>query len=328
MSPTAAPQLLDVTLRDGGYVNGWQFPIEDALAIVSMLSRSGIPYIEVGYFRPRSTTCRAGKTGLSSYCSREYLKALAGVRGGSKLTVMIHLNDVLPTDYAFLAEHDISCVRFILSAPGGLRQLEAHLEAARAAGLNTSVNLIRASERTTEDLLTSARAAEDMGVDWLYVADSNGSLFPERVAEIFRGLSGEVRLPLGFHAHDSLQLAFANSLTAIGTGGRLLDSSLGGMGKGAGNLVTELITAYLKTLYGVPYNINELTNVSCQTLSAWIRGDHRRRCESMMSALLDLNADKLKEVVAAAERAERPLLLELESSINGLPAAAPSVTRA
>ena len=67
-----------------------------------------------------------------------------------------------------------------------------------------------------------------MGADWLYIADSNGSLFPERVTEIFRELSNEVRMSLGFHAHDSLHLAFANSLAAIRAGGSMLDSSLGG----------------------------------------------------------------------------------------------------
>lgn len=322
MRPTIAPQLLDVTLRDGGYVNAWQFQFDDALAIVSMLSKSGIPYIEVGYYRPRPAGDGARPTGLSSYCSHEYLKALSSVRGDSKLAVMIHPGDVRPTDYTFLADHDISCVRFIL-ATADVRPLKAHVDAARAAGLLTSVNLIRASERSIENILASGRAAEDLGVDWLYIADSNGSLFPERVELIFRELSGEVRLPLGFHAHDSLQLAFANSLAAVGAGGRLLDSSLAGMGKGAGNLVTELITAYLKSLYGVPYNVNEMTAVACRTLSPWIRGDHMRRCESTLSALLDLNADGLKEMTAAADRARRPLLAELESGLDGLlPAAA------
>jgi 4-hydroxy 2-oxovalerate aldolase len=304
-------------------VNAWQFQLDDALAIVSMLSKSGIPYIEVGYYRPRPAGNGDRQTGLSSYCSHEYLNALSRVRGDSKLTVMIHPGDVLPTDYTFLADHDISCVRFILSTANVL-QLKAHIDAARAAGLLTSVNLIRASERSIENILTSGRAAEDLGVDWLYIADSNGSMFPERVELIFRELSSEVRLPLGFHAHDSLQLAFANSLAAIGAGGRLLDSSVAGMGKGAGNLVTELITAYLKSLYGVPCNVNEMTTMACQTLSPWIRGDHMRRCESTLSALLDLNADGLKEVVAAADRARRPLLAELESSLDGLLLAAAS----
>jgi len=317
MSLTVAPQIIDVTLRDGGYVNEWKFPTPDALAIVSTLSKAGIPYIEVGYYRPRAANNGTGREGPSSRCSHEYLDAVARVRGNSKLTAMVHLDEVLTTDYTFLAEHNISCVRFVIST-SVVQQIELHIDAAHAAGLCASVNIIRASERSTENMLMCGRAAEDSGADWLYIADSNGSLFPDRVEKIFRVLSGELRMPLGFHAHDSLHLAFANSLAALRAGGRFLDSSLGGMGKGAGNLITELITAYLKSSYDARYNVTELTMVACQTLGEWIRRDHTRRCENTLLALLDLNADRMKEVVATAEKAQRPLLSELEAALDGL----------
>jgi 4-hydroxy 2-oxovalerate aldolase len=237
------------------------------------------------------------------------------VGGNSKLGVMVHLNDVLSTDYTFLAEHDISTVRFVV--PGSdIQQLEPHIDAAHAAGLTASVNLIRASQRSDENILLCAKAAQDLGADWLYLADSNGSLFPDRVERIFRELSEELDMRLGFHAHDSLHLAFANSLAAIRGGATLLDSSLAGMGKGAGNLVTELICSYFKAFYEVQFTIGEFTKLACYTLSEWIRADHVSRCESTLSALLDLNADKLKQKVAAAEQAQRPLLVELEADLE------------
>lgn len=321
MGPTIAPQLIDVTLRDGGYLNEWKFPVPDALAIVSTLAKAGVPYIEVGYYSPRAANNGAGK-GPSAWCSHEYLEAISSVGGDSKLVVMVHLDDVLPSDYTFLADHHISCVRFVISS-STIAPVERHIEAAHAAGLCASVNLIRASERTTENMLVCGHAAEDSGADWLYIADSNGSLFPDRVEKIFHALSSELGIPLGFHAHDSLHLAFANSLAAIAGGGRMLDSSLGGMGKGAGNLITELITAYLKSLYDMPFKIAELNMVTCQTLGEWIGRDRTRRCESALSALLDLNAEKLKEIVGAAEKAQRPLLVELEAGLDRVMIAQP-----
>ena len=310
------PQILDVTLRDGGYVNNWQFLIPNALAIVSTLAKGGMPYIEVGYYHPHSSTNGSGHcSGPSAYCQYEYLEAVSRVSGNSKLGVMVHLDEVLPTDYVFLADHDIAIVRFVV--PGSdMQQLEPHIDAAHAAGLTASVNLIRASQRTDENILLCASAAQDLGADWLYLADSNGSLFPDRVERIFRELSEELDMRLGFHAHDSLHLAFANSLAAIRGGATLLDSSLAGMGKGAGNLVTELICSYLKAFCEVQFTIGEFTELACYTLSEWIRSDHVSRCESTLSALLDLNADKLKQKVAAAKQAERPLLLELEADLE------------
>lgn len=320
------PEILDVTLRDGGYVNNWQFSIQNALAIVSTLARGGMPYIEVGYYYPAhsSTNGLRHHSGPSAYCQHEYLEAVSRVAGNSKLGVMVHLNDVLPTDYAFLADHNIFTVRFVV--PGSnIQQLEPHIDAAHAAGLTVSVNLIRASQRSDENILLCARAAQDLGSDWLYLADSNGSLFPDRVERIFRELREELDIRLGFHAHDSLHLAFANSLAAIRGGATLLDSSLGGMGKGAGNLVTELICSYFKNFYEVQFTIGEFTTMACNTLSEWIRADHVSRCESTLSALLDLNADKLKQKVATAKQAQRPLLLELEADLEAqlmVPAAA------
>jgi len=311
------PQILDVTLRDGGYVNDWQFLLPTALAIVSTLAKGGMPYIEVGYYHPShsSTNGSGHHSGPSAYCQHEYLEAVSRVHGNSKLGVMIHLNEVLPTDYTFLAGYDISTVRFVV--PGSnIQQLEPHIDAAHTAGLTASVNLIRASQRSDENILLCARAAQDLGADWLYLADSNGSLFPDRVERLFRELREELDMRLGFHAHDSLHLAFANSLAAIRGGATLLDSSLGGMGKGAGNLVTELICSYFKAFYDVPFTIGEFTTMACSTLSEWIRADHVSRCESTLSALLDLNADKLKQKVAAAKQAQRPLLLELEADLE------------
>jgi len=311
------PQILDVTLRDGGYVNDWQFLIPNALAIVSTLAKGGMPYIEVGYYHPpHSSSNGSGRfSGPSAYCQHEYLEAVSRVSGNSKLGVMVHLNEVQSTDYVFLADHHISVVRFVV--PGSdMQQLEPHIDAAHAAGLTASVNLIRASQRSDENILLCSRAAQDLGANWLYLADSNGSLFPDRVERIFRELREELDMRLGFHAHDSLHLAFANSLAAIRGGATLLDSSLAGMGKGAGNLVTELICSYLKAFYEAQFTIGEFTELACYALSEWIGADHVSRCESTLSALLDLNADKLKQKVAAAKQAQRPLLLELEADLE------------
>src|SRR5262249_54771297 len=198
----------------------------------------GVPHIEVGYYRPRLAD---DETAPGAKCCRTaYLDALAGVRGASELVVMVHPRDVDVDDYTRLADHGITWVRFVVST-AGVPDLDRHVAAARRAGLRSSVNLIRASQRPLDSIVSLGREAEAMGADWLYTADSNGSLLPDRVEEIFHELSSAIRIPLGFHPHNPLQLAFANGLAALRGGATLLDSSLGGMGKGAGNLVTELI---------------------------------------------------------------------------------------
>jgi len=308
------PQILDVTLRDGGYVNGWNFSTSDAIKIVSTLTKAGVPRIEVGYYRPRLVSKGSEFPGPMCCCS-EYLKAVSEVRSKSSLTVMVHLVDICEDDYKFLADHGISFVRFVIPTQT-IPPIEAQINAAHKAGLGCSINLIRLSERSPEQVISCARRAEAMGADWLYTADSNGSMFPDQVSMIFQELARDIRIPLGFHAHDSLRLAFANSLAAVRMGSNMLDSSLGGMGKGAGNLVTELITSYFKRNYDAQFDVAPLTEISCETLRPWISSDHYTRCESVLSALLDLNADDLKNVTRTAEASQKPLLFELEEQLN------------
>jgi hypothetical protein len=91
------------------------------------------------------------------------------------------------------------------------------------------------------------------------------------------------------------------------------------MGKGAGNLVTELITSYFKRFSHVPFEVSALSVLTCEVLGEWINAmDHRQGCESALSALLDLNLDDRKEVLAAAAEADRSLLDQLELSIDAL----------
>lgn len=314
MTTPFIPQLLDVTLRDGGYVNGWNFSTPTAVRIVSTLSKASIPFIEVGYFRPRIKSNGTENPGPMC-CTSKYLDAVAEVKGRSEITVMVHLQDIREDDFGFLADHGVSRVRFVVGTPI-VPKIESLISALHSVGLACSINLIRLSERRKEEVIACARCAEEMGADWLYTADSNGSMFPDYIEELFQELAREIHVPLGFHAHDSLRLAFANSVASLRGGGQLLDSSLGGMGKGAGNLVTELVTAYLKSFYQSQFNVAELAGVACETLSTWIGPNHNRNCENILSALLDLNADELKKVSAEAKRAERSLLLELECGLN------------
>ena len=72
-----------------------------------------------------------------------------------------------------------------------------------------------------------------------YVADNLGSLNPKDIKNIFRVISKYSEIPLGMHAHDNMGLARENTLSAISSGASYIDSTLLGMGRGAGNAKTE-----------------------------------------------------------------------------------------
>lgn len=81
---------------------------------------------------------------------------------------------------------------------------------------------------------------------WSTLADSIGNMIPEQVKRYVTYLKRFVKIPIGFHAHNNLQLALPNTLEALNNGIDYIDTSLRGMGKGAGNLPTEVYFAYLE----------------------------------------------------------------------------------
>jgi 4-hydroxy 2-oxovalerate aldolase len=94
-------------------------------------------------------------------------------------------------------------------------------------------------------LARQAKVMADAGADVVYVTDSAGALVPESAAERVRALRGALpnSVEVGFHGHQNLYLAVANSLVAVAEGATWIDACTGGMGAGAGNTPTEVLVA-------------------------------------------------------------------------------------
>ena len=117
-------------------------------------------------------------------------------------------------------------------------------------GYAVAMNVMQSSLLSAEILSEIARIVEDSSVDILYFADSFGGLDPEQTRGIFEGVGKHFSRTTGFHSHDNMGLALANTLAAIQGGASILDCALLGMGRGAGNLRTEQLLLYLKAKSG------------------------------------------------------------------------------
>jgi 4-hydroxy 2-oxovalerate aldolase len=251
-----------------------------------------IPLCEIGYFRPRRHESDGARQ-AAACCPPDYVAELRAREPGLTLVAMVHTQDVELGDYQRLHDSGVGMVRFPARLDV-LPVLPAHIDAAQAAGLRVTVNLIRASEVTAADVADAARLARDCGAEAFYLADSNGSLFPDDVAAHVGAASQAAQIELGFHAHDGLSLAFVNSLTAMRAGCTYLDASLAGMGKGGGNLSLELIVGYLRTRKISPFVMGPLVQTADTVLKPWKNGI-TARCESIASSLLNMNIDNIAE---------------------------------
>ena len=135
--------------------------------------------------------------------------------------------------------------------------IEAHplIEVAKKLGLEVSLNFVHASHYQDSELQAVLQDVRALCPDMVYFADSNGSMMPKRVSSIYEQCTDYCAISFGFHAHDNLGLAQANTLAAMSGGASCVDVTLSGMGKGIGNLRTEYFIAYLHAIDIKKYRI-------------------------------------------------------------------------
>ena len=301
---SGTPFLLDVTIRDGGYVNGHEWTVGQAQSVVRTVAAAGVPFIEVGYLRQAV----GGPLTPSARCEPDYLEALAPVAGSTGLAVMVRPGEVLPEAVKGLAGAGVRMVR-VLAARLDVAAAVPFVEAAAEEGLLPVVNLTHASTHSAARLAEAVARAVRAGARIVYLADSNGSLYPHGTAERVRAaVEAAEGAAVGFHPHDNLGLAFANTTAALEAGARAVDASIGGIGKGGGNLRLELIAAHLVRHAGADLRLDPLMHEQV-TAPVRIKMLLDAGAGAMMTGMLDVSLEQSRGFrEQAAERGYDALL--------------------
>jgi 4-hydroxy 2-oxovalerate aldolase len=278
-------QIIDVTLRDGGKAISHRWTAEQARTVVGACATAGVRYVEVGYWRPRRHQVD-GSVAPAASCPASYLGLLRRSGAGASLVVMTSAADCEPGQLAELSGQGVRMLRMPFR-PAGVAAVRPFAQAAHDAGLEIGINLADVSRLSRDAVLRFAERVTGDGADALWLADSYGSMFPEQVASLAAALREVTGIALGLHPHDSLSLAFANSLTAVRAGFGYVDASLSGIGTDGGNLATELITGYLRAHGQAGLMITPLVDAAAGLLVPWPGADLRTRWSSMANAALD-----------------------------------------
>ena len=295
---------IDVTLRDGGYRNSFEFSQSYAIEHARLSVESGTDWVEIGYrggsINPKTST------GLTGRCDNSYIKTVADTIQPGHVGVMVHPHNLSSTDLKESFDAGAGLVRVCLS----LNDLRSGFECAENAaniGYTVCVNVTRVSGVTSKKLRQIAQHSSDSGATTLYVADSNGSLNPTETANLIKTARIHGGLQVGFHAHNHLGLALANSISAINSGAVWIDSSVLGMGKGAGNLITEQCYAYLAQEAVSPYkfNIGKVTELSDYLRSHVIEANPRIDPTDILMGYFDLSVEHIDDVSSAENWGER-----------------------
>lgn len=252
-------QILDCTLRDGGYYNDWIFAPDLVQDYLQAMKAAQVDIVELGFRFLKNN----GFKGACAYTSDDFLKSL-DIPEGLTVAVMVNGGDLL-TDLGLVptleklfpnpaSETPVDLVRFACH----FREVEAVLPAVSwlvERGYRVGFNLMQIADRSREEVLELARVAREYPVEVLYFADSMGSMTPDDAARIIGWLREEWEGPIGIHTHDNMGLALQNTLRAHAEGATWLDATVTGMGRGPGNARTEELVIEAQDLRNRPANL-------------------------------------------------------------------------
>jgi len=255
-------KILDCTLRDGGYYNNWDFSPSLVSQYCDYISQLPIDYIEIGY---RSEP-KKEYFGQYFYLPISTIKNIKNrLSSKQKIAVMLNYKDLNSDNLPKLlsgVEGIVDLVR--IATPCGEIQEALKISALiKNLGFEVGINLMYLSQWSNGDLLSISTALENGGqdVDFIYLVDSYGGVTPLELRGIIKKLKESVKIPMGFHGHNNIELAFANAIVCLEEELGFIDSTVLGMGRGAGNLKTELILTYLQNRDIKSFNYSELSGL-------------------------------------------------------------------
>ena len=275
-------KILDCTLRDGGYYNLWNFSEALVDEYLTAISQSGVHYVELGLRNfPKNLFL-----GAFAYTSEDYLNSLA-LPNNINYGVMIDAKSILSsgksiknsihTLFVKKSKSKISLVR-IAAYFQEVEQSIAIASELKKLGYIVGFNLMQAGGKSSELITKTAKIISSWNtVDILYFADSLGNMDVKEVKRIILALRCEWHTDLGIHTHNNMGRALDNSLLAIDEGVEWIDSTITGMGRGAGNTATEKLISSLSSQHNnfFPFPIYELVIQRFEALKkqyGW--GDH------------------------------------------------------
>ncbi len=238
-------EIVDVTLRDGSHAMKHAFTKEQVKETAKGLDQAGVNYFEVSHGDGLGGSSL--QYGLSAVNELELIETAAATCNHSKVSVLLipgigtkrNLNEAVKAGAKMVrvathvTEADVA---------------KQHIELGRNLGLKTVGFLMMAHMVPITKLVEQAKLFESYGAEVVYVTDSAGALLPHEVTERITALKNELSCNIGFHGHNNLSMAMANTVAAVQAGATYIDGSLRALGAGSGNTQTEVMVAVLEKM--------------------------------------------------------------------------------
>jgi len=274
-----ALKILDTTLSGSNAIN-FQFNRKLTQKILSGLEKSGIEWIEMGHGIGLGATKKCGKPAPLS--DEEYMDLAKSTLKKANFGFIISKKFGEKKDIKLSAERGAKFIR-IGSNITEVNQIEDYIKYAKEQGLIVFIALMKTYAVTSmKEYVEILQKLEKWGADIVTLMDSAGTMIPEEVKKYINQGKMNINISLGFHAHNNLQLAIANTVTAIKAGADYVDVSVGGLGRSAGNAPAEILAVLLEKYgWGKPLDYKVLSNLNDNYIFPLIKGQNRFSSEAL-----------------------------------------------
>ena len=265
-------KILDCTLRDGGYINNWQFGEGNIRSICKRLALAGTDIIEMGFL----TNNVLGKD-YSLYHGTEELDRLAPeCTKGTRIAAMIALGEkeMDPVSLPPACETRLDIVR--LTFHNEESEIERAMRYARCLmdkGYDVCMQPVGTTSYTSIELLQLIDRINTLDPFAFYLVDTLGMLYKHDLLKMIYLIDSNLNknIAIGFHSHNNLQTSFSNVQEILAFQSQrqfIVDGSVFGMGRGAGNLCTEIIMDFINKAYEDKYDMLPLLEIIDESLSS------------------------------------------------------------
>ena len=305
-------EILDVSLRDGSHSVRHAFTEEQVRAAAKGLNAAGVRYFEVTHGDGLGGSSL--QYGLSKVDELKLIEAAVEEATSSDVSVLLIPGIGTKSDLQAAASIGAKMVR-VATHVTEADVAAQHIGLGRELGLKTVGFLMMAHMAPVEKIVEQAKLFESYGAEVVYVTDSAGALLPHEVTARITALKDALQCEVGFHAHNNLSMAMANTVAAVEAGATFIDGSLRALGAGAGNTQTEVMVAVLEKLgYKTGIDLYKLIDVANEAIAPLMQQPQEITGSSLVLGYAGVYSSFLLHAQKASQQFgvdERDILMEL-----------------
>ncbi|EEL50938.1 4-hydroxy-2-oxovalerate aldolase [Bacillus cereus Rock3-44] len=305
-------KITEVCLRDGSHVMRHQFTEEQVRSVAGSLDKAGMHYIEVSHGDGLGgSTLQYGRSLVDEMKLIE-----AAVEECKQAKVAVLLIPGIGTIHELKQAESVGARLVRVATHVTEADVSAqHIHFARELGMEVCGFLMMAHSAPVEKLVEQARLMESYGAQAVYVTDSAGALLPHEVRERIHALRQSLNIEIGFHGHNNLSVAVANTIAAIEEGATRIDGSVRCLGAGAGNAQTEVLLAVLDRMgYKLDIDLYKMMDLAEDIVAPLLPGPQEIQKGSLVMGYAGVYSSFLLHAERAARKFgvdARDILIEL-----------------